>query len=93
MQKYKPNRLAPHGPPDASQTIALKMTWSKLLLNYTSLLIQPLMVGISSIFNKNYPNYESNHGHYVWNTKYISTSTLEVPTAKVCWLHSCKQWY
>ena len=32
MQNYKPNRLAPHGPPDASQTTALEMTWSKLLL-------------------------------------------------------------
>ena len=39
---------------------------------------------------KNYPNHESNHGHYVWNTEYwyISTSTLEVPTAKVFWPHS-----
>ena len=54
MQNYKPNRLAPHGPPDASQTIASEMTWSKLLLNYTSPLIQPLMIGLSLILNKKF---------------------------------------
>ena len=48
---YKPNTLAPHGPPDASQTIALEMTWSKLLLNYTSPITQPLMTGLGSILN------------------------------------------
>ena len=47
------------------------------------------MIDRSSILKiKNYPNHEPNQGHYVWNTKYISTSTLEVPTTKVCWLHS-----
>ena len=51
MQNYKPNRSAPHGPPDASQTIALEMTWCKLLLNYTSPLTQPLTIGLSSILN------------------------------------------
>ena len=25
MHNYKPNRLAPHGPPDTSQTIALDL--------------------------------------------------------------------
>ena len=44
------------------------------------------LIGTSLILtNKKYPNHESNHGYYryVWNTEYISTSTLEVPTAKV----------
>ena len=41
------------------------------------------MIGLSSILIiKKYPNHESNHRHYDWNTEYISTSTLEVPTAK-----------
>ena len=52
MQNYKPNRLAPHGSPDASQTIALETVWSTLLLNYTSPLTQTLMIGLSSILNK-----------------------------------------
>ena len=52
MQNYKPNRLAPHGSPDASQTIALETVWSTLLLNYTSPLTQTLMIGLSSILSK-----------------------------------------
>ena len=49
------------------------------------------MIGLSSIIIiKIYPNHESNHGHCVRNTEYFSTSTLEVPTAKVCSLHPFK---
>ena len=96
MQNYQPNRLAPHGPHghDASQTIALEMTWSKLLLNYTSPLTKPMMIGISSILNNNkiipIVNQTIDIMFGILNIGLLyQHSTLEVPTAKVCWLHSC----
>ena len=67
MQNYKPNRLAPHGPPDASQTIAL----DKDLVQTAALLNKPINPTLDnrSQFNfkktKNYPDHESNQGHYV----------------------------